>query len=67
MTKELYATYFVNRSGELLGDAHGLLPILLYKGMEITIHSHSKPFTVSKWRSHHGHQDENAGLTIVLE
>ena len=67
MNNELYSTYFVNRNGESLGDDPGLLPMPLCIGMQITIHSHSKPFTVVDWRFHKGHPDENNGLTIVLE
>lgn len=67
MTNQTYSTYFVNRSGDSLGDAPGLLPIPLRQGMQITIHSHPEAFTVVDWRFHHGHPDENAGLTIILE
>lgn len=64
---EEYSTRLVNRENQLLGDMHGLLGISLYKGMQITIHSHSQPFKVVEWRFHLGHPDEEAGLTIVLE
>lgn len=64
---EDYSTHFVNRKGQSLGGMYGLLGISLYEGMQITIHSHSQPFKVVEWRFHHGHPDENAGLTIVLE
>ncbi len=67
MTDETYSTYFVNRNGDSLGTAPGLLPIPLRQGMEITIHSHTGTFTVVNWRFHHGHPDENAGLTIIVE
>ena len=71
MTEELsldhYSTRFVNRTGELLGDLPRLLAVTLYKGMQITIHGQEGPFKVAEWSFHHGHQDENAGLTIVLE
>lgn len=64
---EEYSTRFVNRENQLLGKMPGLLGVSLYKGMQITIHSYSKAFTVVEWRFNHGHPDEEAGLTIVLE
>lgn len=67
MSLENYVTRFENREGNRLGDIPGLLAITLYKGMQITIHGHSGKFTVAEWRFHHGHPDEKAGLTIVLE
>lgn len=71
MTEELslehYSTRFENRGGDRLGDMPGLLGITLYKGMQITIHGQTGTFKVAEWRFHHGHAEENAGLTIVLE
>lgn len=67
MSREHYSTRFENRAGELLGATPGLLTITLYKGMQITIHGQNGTFKVAEWRFHHGHSDENAGLTIVLE
>ncbi len=67
MSLEHYSTRFVNRDGELLGDMPGLLAVTLYKGMQITIHGQQGIFKVAEWSFHHGHPDENVGLTIVLE
>jgi hypothetical protein len=64
---EHYSTRFENCDGELLGDMPGLLAITLCKGMQITIHGQNRKFRVAEWRFHHGHPDEDAGLTIVLE
>lgn len=59
-------TKFIDQNGNVLGEAPCLLSIPLYKGMQITIHGHSKPFTVVEWSYHHGHPDEGAGLMIML-
>lgn len=67
MSLEHYMTRFESREGDLLGDIPGMLAITLYKGMQITIHGQPGPFKVVEWRFHHGHPDEEAGLTIVLE
>mgnify|MGYP003592384937 FL=1 len=67
MSLDHYMTRFENRDGELLGDMPGLLAITLYKDMEITLHGQNGMFKVAEWRFHHGHSDENAGLTVVLE
>lgn len=60
-------TKFIDQKGEILGDIPGLLSIPLYKGMQVTIHGLSQPFTVVDWSYHHGHPDEDAGLKIILE
>ncbi len=62
-----YRTFFVDKNGQALGDSQNLFPIPLYKGMEITIHSHNKPFKVIEWKFHVGHPDESTGLTVILE
>ena len=62
-----YATYFMDKSGQQLGEAPEILPIPLREGMAITIHSHPHPFKVLDWKFHHGHPDEKPGLTIILE
>ncbi|MDP2370953.1 hypothetical protein [Rhodoferax sp.] len=67
MSNELYTTYFVNREGEHLGSDPGILPIPLRIGLQITIHSHPKAFTVVDWSFRKDHPTENGGLTIVLE
>ena len=67
MTTELYCTYFVHVNGDKLGSASGLLPISLYKKMQITIHGQKEKFSVVDWSFHHGHADENSGLTIILD
>lgn len=67
MKDEIYGTYFVDVNGEKLAEVPLLLPISLYKGMHITIHSSNKVFAVVEWKFHIGHPDENAGLTIVVQ
>jgi len=67
MSLEHYVTRFKSRDGQLLGDIPGLLAITLYTGMQITIHGQNGTFKVAEWHFHHGHPDEDAGLTIVLE
>lgn len=60
-------TYFLDEEGKSLGNADGIIPIPLYKGMEITIHAHDSIFEVVDWNYHHGHPDEHAGLRIILK
>jgi hypothetical protein len=60
-------TRFFDIDGNQLGNAVGILPIPLCKGMTITIHGHSGSFSVVEWSYHHGHPDEDNGLTIVLK
>lgn len=60
-------TQFIDSQGNPLGDAKGIIPISLYKGMNITIHGNDKKYCVVAWSYHHGHPDEGAGLQIVLE
>lgn len=65
--QESLVTSFVDLHGNLLGDTLGVISIPLYKGMQITIHSNPKSFTVVDWSYHQGHPDERAGLKVVLE
>jgi hypothetical protein len=67
MHERVFGTYFMDRDGNLLGDYYELLPIPLFKGMKITIHSCDREFEVVDWNFHHGHPDEKAGLRIILE
>jgi hypothetical protein len=60
------STHFVDLQGRELADSPGILPIPLYKGMQITIHGHPKPFTVLDWSYHHGQPDETPGLKVIL-
>lgn len=60
-------TQFIDSKGNLLGEATGILPISLYKGMNITIHGNDKKYCVVAWSYHQGHPDEGAGLKIELE
>ena len=64
---EVNGTYFKDEKGKTLGDADGVIPIPLYKGMQITIHGHDGIFKVLDWNYHHGHPDEQAGLRIILK
>lgn len=59
-------TFFYLEDGQRLGSAIGILPLPLFKGMEITIHGHEGAFEVADWNYHHGHEDEDAGLRIIL-
>jgi hypothetical protein len=60
-------TYFYDEDGKRLGSHDGVIPIPLYKGMEITIHGYDGIFKVIDWNYHHGHPDEEAGLRIMLK
>ncbi len=60
-------TYFVDTTGNKLGSDIGILSITLFKGMEFSIHDNDSIYNVKSWKYHHGHPDENAGLTIILE
>jgi len=64
---QLVGTYFLDEKGKGLGSADGVVPIPLYKGMEITIHGHDATFEVVDWNYHHGHPDEQAELRIILK
>ncbi len=59
-------TNFYDTQGNRLGNAEGILPISLYKGMRITIHGYSDTYEVIEWEYHHGHPDEESGLKIIL-
>jgi hypothetical protein len=60
-------TWFCDEEGNRLGSDEGILPILLYKGMKITMHGHpDKEFKVMEWYYHHGQPDEESGLRIIL-
>jgi hypothetical protein len=67
MTQKNYSTVFEDINGQHLGDYPELLPIPLRQGMRITIHGHPQPFTVVDWKFHHGHPDENTGITVILK
>ena len=60
-------TIFYDVDNNRLGSDEGILPITLYKGMDMTIHGHNKKFEVVSWNYHHGHPDEDAGLRIILK
>jgi hypothetical protein len=60
-------TYFYNTEKEELGNCPGILPITLYKGMKMSIHSFDNEYEVVDWNFHHGHSDEKAGLRIFLK
>jgi hypothetical protein len=61
-------TIFYDTDGKRLGSDEILLPITLYKGMKMTIHSYEGTvFEVVDWNYHHGHPDEDAGLRIILK
>lgn len=59
-------TYFLGTDGTEILKMSGLLSISLYKGMEITIHSHPATYVVLEWSYHVGHPDERAGLRVTL-
>ncbi len=64
----LKGTFFYDElSGKRLGSDDDVVPIPLYKGMIITIHSYDEVFEVTDWQYHHGHPDEEAGLKIWLK
>ncbi len=60
-------TIFYDTEGNRLGSDEILLPITLYKGMMMTIHSYDGHFEVIDWNYHRGHSDEDAGLRIILK
>jgi hypothetical protein len=60
-------TYFFDNEGNELGSEEGLLPITLYKGMQMTIHSYDDIFEVIDWQFHKGHSEEKPGLRIYLK
>ncbi len=61
-------TLYYDTEGKRLGSDDFLLPITLYKGMEITIHGYEGTiFEVVDWNYHKGHPDEDAGLRITLK
>jgi len=59
-------TFFRTEDGKSVGNAEGVLPIPLYKGMTITIHGHIGEYQVVDWNYHHGHPDEDSGLRVIL-
>ncbi len=67
MSLEGDKTYFYNTNDELLGTITAVLPITLYKGMTITITKYDGKFEVVDWNYHHGHEDEQTGLRIILQ
>jgi hypothetical protein len=60
-------TIFFDTEGNRLGSDLEVIPITLYKGMEMTIHGYpGVTFKVVDWNYHHGHGAEDAGLRIIL-
>lgn len=60
-------TSFIDVNGTELANDVGLLPLPLFKGMQVTIHGYPQAFTVVDWNYHTGHPDEGAGLRIILK
>jgi len=60
--------FFKDINGNRLGSGD-LWPIPLFKGMKITIHGHGMngEHRVVDWSYHHGHPNEDWGLTVILE
>jgi len=67
MSEENGSTYFYDTNKEKLGSCSSVLPIPLYKGMKMSIHSHDKEYEVVDWNFHWGHSDEKSGLRIFLK
>jgi len=67
MSTENLITYFYDTNKEELGNCPGVLPIPLYKGMKMSIHSYDKEYEVVDWNFHFGHPDEKGGLRIFLK
>jgi hypothetical protein len=65
--EEIFTTTFYGADDTRMGDFPGILPIPLYKGMKVTVHSYSGSFEVVDWDFHLGHPDETAGLRIHLK
>lgn len=59
-------TYFFDSKGDQLASDVGIIPIPLYKGMEITFHGLDGSYEVVSWNYHHGHTDEKAGLRVIV-
>jgi hypothetical protein len=59
-------TIFYDDQGNRLGSDEGIVPIPLYKGMQMSIHGFEEIFEIVDWNYHHGHGDEDAGLRIIL-
>jgi hypothetical protein len=59
-------TYFYF-GGKQVSNQDGILPISLYKGMEVTLEGYKEKFQVADWNYHHGHKDKEGGLRIILE
>jgi len=60
-------TYFYDTNKNELGKCPGVLPIPLYKGMKMSIHSYGWEYEVLDWNFHLGHPDEKGGLRIFLK
>src|SRR3712207_6497255 len=60
-------TYFYTKEGTRLARDEGILPITLFEGMKITIQGYDTTFEVVDWQYHHGQDDEEAGLKIILK
>ena len=67
MSTEDLVTYFYDINKKKLGDHSGILPIPLYKGMKMSLHSYDKEYEVVDWNFHLGQPDEKAGLRIFLK
>ena len=67
MNKDFNGTYFKDEYGRSIGSMDGMLQATLFKGMKITIHGYDEAFEVLDWNYHHGHEDEEAGLRIILK
>ena len=61
-----YRTVVFDVDGERVGSLPGILSVTLYKGMRFTIHGWTDEFVVERWEMHLGHEDELAGLRIVV-
>lgn len=59
-------TYLKSEDGTSLGTLKDVISIPMYKGMTMTIHGKEGEFTVVDWNYHHGHDDENDGLRVIL-
>ena len=62
-----HRTYFLDINDQEIFSFEELLSIPLYEGMIITIHGEKGIFIVKSWNFHHGHEDERAGLRVILE
>jgi len=54
------------RSGEKVAEVDGILPISLYKGMQISVHGREEQFEITRWGYYFGGSDEKSELRIIL-